>query len=210
MYKKAIVTLAAVLSSGLAQAQGLDGKAGWYAGLDIGRSRNGFGASDIDGALANQGVGGSSSVDDSGTAFGVNGGYRFNRNFAVEGALSRLGSFDYSSSTGADTVSGRFTANALSVAGVGIYPLTPAWSLYGKAGLALTDSQLEASSASGATALDNRSHTGTGLLFGAGVTYDFDRAYFAKAGWDHYAKVGDASTGSGSIDTYDLGVGLRF
>jgi len=32
----------------------------------------------------------------------------------------------------------------------------------------------------------------------------------AKAGWDHYAKVGDASTGSDSIDTYNVGVGIRF
>ena len=77
--------------------------------------------------------------------------------------------------------------------------MSNAFSLYGKAGLAVTDAKVEP-----------ESHTGTGLLVGAGVTYDFTGGYFAKAGWDHYANIGDASTGSGSIDAYNLGVGVRF
>ena len=210
MYKKAMAAIAVVLSSGLAHAQGSDSKAGWYAGLDLGASRSGIKSDDIGGALANQGAPGSTSVDNSDTTYGINGGYRLNRNFAVEGALARLGSFDYSTATGADTVSGKFRANAVSLAGVGIWPVSDALSVYGKAGLAVTDAKLEAGSATGATAVSDSSHTGTGLVFGAGVTYDFTGGYFAKAGWDHYARVGDASTGSDSIDTYNLGVGMRF
>src|SRR5689334_10816194 len=210
MYKKAMAAIAVVLSSGLAHAQGADPKAGWYAGLDIGASRSGIGSDEIGGALANQGAPGSTSADDSSTAYGINGGFRFNRNFAVEGALSRLGSFDYSADTGADTVSGKLKANALSLAGVGIWPVTNAFSIYGKAGLALTDAKLEASAANGFAPAGDASHTGTGLLFGAGATYDIQGGYFAKAGWDHYAHVGDASTGTGDINTYLIGVGMRF
>jgi OOP family OmpA-OmpF porin len=210
MYKKAIAAVAVVFSSTLAHAQGTEAKTGWYAGLDLGAGRTGLSGSDIDGTLANQGVAGSSSIDKSGTAFGINGGYRLNRNFGVEAAWERLGSFDYRSSAGADTINGKLEANALSLAGVGFYPLTSAWSLYGKAGLAMTDAKLSASSASGATPVGSHSHTGSGLLIGAGVTYDFNPGYFAKAGWDHYAKVGDASTGSADVDTYLLGVGMRF
>src|SRR5438132_269746 len=70
---------------------------------------------------------------------------------------------------------------------------------------------LEASSASGATAVSNQSHAGMGWLIGAGATYDFAGGLFTKLGWDHYASVGDgASTGQGSIDMYSLGVGMRF
>lgn len=210
MVKKAIAAAAVVFSSGIAQAYAADARPGWYAGLDLGVGRSGVSGSDVDGALANQGISGSSSLDKSGTAFGINGGYRLNRNFAVEAAWDRLGTFDYSSSTGADTISGKYEANALSLAGVGFYPLTSAWSLYGKAGLAMTDAKLSASSGTGATPVGENSHTGTGLLIGAGVTYDFDPSYFAKAGWDHYAHVGDASTASGSFDTYMVGVGMRF
>jgi OOP family OmpA-OmpF porin len=210
MYKKAIAAVAVVFSSTLAHAQGTEAKTGWYAGLDIGAARTGLSGSDIDGALANQGVAGSSSIDKSGTAFGINGGYRLNRNFGVEAAWQRLGSFDYSSAAGADTINGKFEADALSLAGVGFYPLSSGWSVYGKAGLAMTDAKLSANSGTGATPVSGTSHTGTGLLVGAGVTYDFNPGYFAKAGWDHYAHVGDASTGSGGIDTYMLGVGMRF
>jgi OmpA-OmpF porin, OOP family len=209
MYKKAIAAVAVVFS-GLAHAQGADGKAGWYAGLDIGRSRSGITSGNIGGALANQGATGAVSADGSGTMYGINGGYRFNRNFAVEGAAARLGSFDYSAASASDTVGGTYKANALSLAGVGIWPMSNAFSVYGKAGVAVTDVSLEASSTSGATPVSNASHTGTGLLVGAGVTYDLDGGYFAKAGWDHYARVGDASTGSGDINAYLLGVGMRF
>ena len=209
MNKKAIAAFVLTLSSGLAAAQSAD-KAGWYAGLDLGRSRLGMSGADIDGALANQGVGGSSSVDRSDTGFGINGGYRFNRNFAVEAGWARLGDFSYSSNTGTDTIDGKFKANALSLAGLGIYPLTPNWSVYGKAGLARTSVDLEASSETGATAVSNQSHAGVGWLLGAGLTYDFSGGVFTKLGWDHYASVGDAATGQSAIDMYSLGVGMRF
>jgi OOP family OmpA-OmpF porin len=210
MYKKAIAIVSLALSTGFAAAQAAEPKAGWYAGLDLGRSRLGMSGSDIDGALANQGVAGSSSIDQSDTSFGINGGFRFNRNFAVEAAWQRLGDFSYSSNTGSDTVDGKFKASAVSLAGVGIYPLTPSWSIYGKAGLARTSADLEAHSQTGATAVSNSSHDGVGGLFGAGVTYDFEGGVFTKLGWDHYAKVGDSSTGQSSIDTYSIGVGMRF
>src|SRR2546426_9432585 len=186
MKKKVIAAFALMLSNGLAAAQSAD-KAGWYAGLDLGRSRLGMSGADIDGALANQGVGGSSSLDRSDTGFGINGGYRFNRNFAVEAGWARLGDFSYSSNTGTDTIDGKFKANALSLAGLGIYPLTPSWSVYGKAGLARTSVDLEASSGSGASAVSNQSHAGMGWLIGAGATYDFAGGLFTKLGWDHYA-----------------------
>lgn len=209
MYRRAIAAFAFVLSSGVAHAQSAD-KAGWYAGIDIGRSRLGMNGADVDGAFANQGIGSSTSLDQTDTSLGINAGYRFNNYFALEGAYQHLGSFDYSATTGTDTIDGKFKASALSLAGVGIYPLSPQWSLYGKAGLTRTDAKLEASSESGLTPTENTSHTGTGLLFGAGVTFDFARNFFAKAGWDRYTKVGDGTTGSGPINLYLLGVGMRF
>jgi len=209
MNKKAIAALALALSSGLANAQSSD-KAGWYAGLDLGRSRLGMSGSDLDGALANQGIAGSSTIDHSDTNFGINGGYRFNRYFAAEAGWERLGDFSYSSSAGTDTINGKYKADALSLAGLGIYPLTPNWSVYGKAGLAHTSVNLDASSATGATPVQSESHSGMGLLVGAGVTYDFDGGVFTKLGWDHYAHVGDASTGQSAIDLYSVGVGMRF
>jgi len=94
MYRQAITAFAVVVSSGVAHAQSAD-KTGWYAGIDIGRSRLGMNGSDVDGALANQGIGSSTSLDQTDTGLGINGGYRFNNYFALEGAYQRLDSFDY-------------------------------------------------------------------------------------------------------------------
>src|SRR5438874_603857 len=112
MYRKAIAAAAFVLSSGVVHAQSAD-KAGWYAGLDVGRSRLGMSGADVDGAFANQGIASSTSLDQADTSYGVNAGYRFNPYFALEAAYQRLGSFDYGASTGSDTIDGKFKASAL-------------------------------------------------------------------------------------------------
>jgi hypothetical protein len=49
-------------------------------------------------------------------------------------AWENLGSFSYNSNTGSDIIDGKFKASAFSLAGVGSYPLTEKWSIYGKAG----------------------------------------------------------------------------
>jgi len=171
------------------------------------------GGGDFDNALAKQGIGASSSNDRSDTSLGFNVGYLVNRNFAIEGAYTRLGEFDYSaaaSSPAADTITGKYKAHALSLSGVGILPLQQNWSVYGKAGLARTKTDLEASSATGAVAVGNSSDSRTGLLIGAGAMYDISRNVFARAGWDRYADIGSDATGKGHADVYSIGVGYRF
>ncbi|HXM81551.1 MAG TPA: porin family protein [Burkholderiales bacterium] len=216
MYKKAIIAVTAtalVVGAGIARAQSVDGKPAWYGGIDLGRSRLGLGGGDFDNALARQGIGASSSNDRSDTSFGFNVGHLVNRNFAIEGAYTRLGDFDYSaaaSSPAADTITGKYKARALSLSGVGILPLQQNWSVYGKAGLARTKTELNSSSATGALAVGNSSDSRTGLLIGAGATYDISRNVFAKAGWDRYADIGSDATGKGHADVYSVGVGYRF
>jgi opacity protein-like surface antigen len=172
-----------------------------------------LGGGDFDNALARQGIGASSSNDRSDTSFGFNVGYLVNRNFAIEGAYTRLGEFNYSaaaSSPAADTISGKYKASALSLSAVGILPLQQNWSVYGKAGLARTKSELTAGSDTGAVAVGNASDSRTGLLIGAGAMYDISRNVFAKAGWERYAQVGSDDTGNGHADVYLVGVGYRF
>ncbi len=97
MYKKVIIaSMAIVLSigAGMVRAQSVD--SAWYGGIDLGRSRLGLGGGDFDNALANQGIGASSSNERSDTSLGFSVGYLFNRNFALEGAYTRLGEFNYS------------------------------------------------------------------------------------------------------------------
>jgi opacity protein-like surface antigen len=83
-------------------------------------------------------------------------------------------------------------------------------SVYGKAGVARTKTDLEASSDTGAVAVGNTSASRTGLLIGAGAKYDISRNVFARAGWDRYAQIGSDDAGKGHADVYSVGVGYRF
>ena len=178
--------IAASLALGASGAYAQQGQqAGWYGGLDVGSSH-----------LSGINTDGLDSFDKSDTAFDVNLGYRLNRNFAVEGAYTDLGKFHFSSAAVGD---GDVKPTAYSLAAVGILPLQSSFSLYGKAGIAHTQTK----------ALD-ASDTKDGLLAGAGVMYDFNRNVYAKAGWDHFDDVGNDATGKGHADIYSLGVGYRF
>jgi opacity protein-like surface antigen len=212
MYGKLVIAGAALaLQAGLAEAQERD--AGFYGGFDLGRSDFHASASGPDGALANQGIAGSSSLDRRDTAYGLNLGYRVSRYWAVETAYTRLGEFGYASNVtapAADTVQGSYKVNALSLSALGFVPLQSSWSLYGKAGLARSDTTFSANSATGATAVTGTSAHSTGLLVGVGAMYDINRSLYTRAGWDHYADVGSDATGKASINTFNVGIGMRF
>jgi long-subunit fatty acid transport protein len=48
-------------------------------------------------------------------------------------------------------------------------------------------------------------------VFGLGGTYAFSPAWYARAGWDRYFRVGDdQKTGRGDLDVLGIGVGYRF
>jgi OOP family OmpA-OmpF porin len=212
MYGKLLVAgTVLALQAGFAQAQARD--SGFYGGLDLGRSDLHASGGGIDGALANQGIGASSSTGNRDTSYGLNLGYRVNQYWAVEAAYTRLGDFAYSSnvaSPAADTVQGSYRVNALSVSALGFVPLQSNWSLYGKAGIARTDTTLGASSATGATSVSGASGQSNGLVLGVGAMYDINRSLYTRVGWDHYADVGTDATGKSSINTFNIGVGMRF
>lgn len=214
-HKAALGVLAATFAfaMGLAQAAP-DDNAGWYAGIDLGRSNLGLSGGGIDGAVANLGFVGSASISNQDSGAGLNLGYRFSQSFALEGGYIDLGKYNFSSFTtapAADTVQGIYKAHALSLSAVGILPMNNKWSLFGKAGVARTTADLSANSVTGATALGRASGSGSGLLFGAGATYNFARNWFGKAELDRYQHVGDpSSTGQANINVFSLGMGLRF
>jgi OOP family OmpA-OmpF porin len=187
MLKRLMVAASLALGASGAYAQHAQ-ETGWYGGLDVGGSHlSGINTDSLD------------SFDKSDMAFDVNLGYRLNRNFAVEGAYTDLGKFHFSSAAAGD---GDVKPHAVSLSAVGILPLQSNFSLYGKAGVAHTETK------SGG-ALD-ASDSKDGLLAGAGVMYDFNRNVYAKAGWDHFDDVGNDATGKGHADIYSLGVGYRF
>jgi OOP family OmpA-OmpF porin len=200
-------TLAAGLAGG---AQAADDE-GWYGGLDLGRSHLGLSGADIDNRNAGFGVTSSSTLETRDTAWSLVGGYRFNRNVALEGAYVDLGSHKLSGTTSAPaagSLDGRYKVHGYRIAAVGIVPLSSGFSLYGKAGLMFARTDLELSASS--VALSGAGQSRTVGTLGLGMSYDFTRNVFARAEWNRYARVGDDGTGRSSIDAYTVGVGYRF
>jgi len=207
-------SIALLLAAGSAAAQTSAPQPGWYGDLNLGASRLGASASDVNGVFSKQGITGTSSIDRNDAAWGLNLGYLLNQNWGVEGGYTDFGSFKYSmpvTAPGADTVNGKYKAHAWSFAGIGRLPLAGNWALYGKLGYERSSAKLDASSSTGATAPAGGSADRNGVLLGAGVTYDINRSWYGKAGWDHYTRVGnDDSTGSGAMDVVGIGFGLHF
>lgn len=136
---------------------------------------------------------GSAQIDvtelDSSRAFSVLGGYSINSNFAAEVAFVNLGSAD-------NVVSGAIVkSGALSVSGVGSYPINNMFSLIGKMGVALTTLK--------ATGTDSSSKTG--LVFGVGAQYNLNNRIGMRVGYDAY-NVGGVITD----DEHVMSVGVIF
>ena len=212
MNRKAIVITAAMLVVTSAAGVQAAGNEGWYGGLDLGRSSQHLGAGQIDGALSQQGLASSSTMDDRAATWGLFGGYQFNPYFAVEGGYVDLGKFDYSStvsSPAADTVTGHFGVHGVDAAAVGLLPFGEQWAVYGKAGVLYAKSKLDASS-TGAVAVNSVEHWDTSPLLGAGVNYDLTKKVALRAEYDRYFKVGESSVGKGDIDAFTARVVYRF
>jgi OOP family OmpA-OmpF porin len=207
-------TIALAVAAGSAAAQSAGPQPGLYGDLNLGWSHLGTSSSDINGVFAKQGITGTSRLDRNQGAWGLNLGYNLNQYWGLEGGYSDFGSFKYSMPTTApavDTVNGKYKAHAWSFAGVGRLPLATNWSLYGKFGYERSYAKLDATSSTAATTPASGSANRNGVLIGAGVTYDFNKSWYGKLGWDHYTRVGnDNNTGSGAMDVAGVGFGIHF
>jgi OmpA-OmpF porin, OOP family len=146
-----------------------------YAGINLGHNKYDFPA----GAAKN-----------TSTALGILGGYTFNENFAVEAAYTSLGKVDVAPGITAK-------AHVISLSGVGSYPFSKEFSLFGKLGVA------RATGESTGSPSDSKS----GVTFGFGGQYNVSSAVGIRAGFDRY-KVG--STNSINADVISVGGVFKF
>lgn len=170
MFKKFAIaaTLAILASSAIAR----DDTSGKYGGLEVGRAELSTAAKDA-------------------TSVGMFAGYRFNRNFAIEGAFHRLGNFDFDNGAAG-------TVNKLSFAALGIMPLNDKFSLYGRAGVYY----MNGDRASPGSAFVGSAKS-AGIVLGAGVTYAFTPAISGRLEIQKTAHASDS-------DWKTLSAGLAF
>ena len=184
-----------------------------YIGGNIAASRApGLGGS-IDGALANQGLGSSTSTGTPGTSGGLRLGYRLNPNLAFEASYDRIGSTDLQSaiaSPAADSASGTWKAHGFGLHVLGIAPLDNQWSVYGRAGVEQWHTSLDTASATGSTANVSTTGSNTSLALGAGVSYAISSNVDATAELVRYNCVGTSSTGSSAVNQVNFGLRYHF
>lgn len=148
---------------------------GTYAGIKVGSNDVGF----------------NTLSDSTDTAYGVLLGYQYNRNFAIEGEYTDLGKF----STAAG-VTGKSDVWGLSA--LGIMPLQNRFSVYGKLGVARSNTTTS-------TATGERR---TAATYGLGGQYDATPMIGLRLSWERY---GVRMIGQDANDNlYSLAAAFRF
>lgn len=164
---------------------------GFYAGVTLGTARTQNPFSNV------------TMSKTSDTTFGVLAGYQFTKNWGAEAFYTSAGKF--SGAAGANVVNG--SANAFGVNAVGTLPLSDAFALYGKLGIAST--KTSASSTLG----DVTSATRTNATVGLGGIYNINQSVGIRFGWDRYGASVNTVLGGASkhnIDAYTLGAVFKF
>ena len=212
--------------AGPAQAEG----EGWYAVAFGGQSKANsiVSQSTLESALldafALSGltvVAASSSFDDSDTAFGVTVGYKVNENFATELSYVDLGSvIDYrASGTINDGIADlEFTANAEATGSgpvlsfLGILPIGEHFDVYGRAGLALMDTDASWSlTIDGVSDSISDSTRRSNLMYGIGGEFNASKRFGIRIEWNRYADIGSEEvTGKGDVDLFSAGFRISF
>lgn len=176
----AVVLLSTVVASPVFAAE-----EGFYAGFNVGRTTSNLSVVGV--ATANKA-----------TVAGILAGYQYNKNLAVEVEYTGVGKV---SAPGALT--GK--SDALSLSAVGIMPMSDAFSVYGKLGLARTTTT--ATSIPAAVTGKTR----TGLTYGLGLQYNVTPAVGIRAGYDRYdAEVTGAGVIGGKFSNNKWSVGAVF
>ena len=130
------------------------------------------------------------------TSFRLFGGYQFTPNIAAELGYTDLGKLKVGS--------GDIGATAWDLSGVFSWPIQQ-FGVFGRLGVA----RVEAKPGGSLSGFD--SNTKTGLVWGLGGQYDFNRNLGIRAEWSRYkADAGGGLGGEGDVDNLSLGVLWRF
>jgi len=198
----------ALVSSPFAAAD----EAGWYGGFNIGQSKSKIDDTKITSGLLGGGFATTSITDDDrDSGYKIFGGYRFNRNFALEGGYFDLGKFGFTATTvPAGTLNGNIKLRGLNLDAVGILPITGKFSAFGRIGLNYAEARDTFAGTGFVNVLNpNPSKRDTNYKFGLGVQYDFTQSFGMRVEAERY-RIDDAVGNKGDIDLVSVGLVYRF
>ena len=199
--------------SAMSSPSAIAADAGWYAGVGVGQARATPDTGQITSELQLVGFATATmtTLDDRDTSYKFFGGYRFNRNFALEGGYFSLGSISYTATTTgpAGTLAHNTKPQGLNLDAVVIFPVAGKLSAYGRLGVQHTETR-NASSGTGAVLLliPNPNTHETNYKVGVGAQYDLTTSVGLRAEWERY-RFND-STSTGDINVYSAGLLYKF
>lgn len=209
---RAVGTLGLAALAAVASPFAVAGDLGWYGGINIGQSRANIDEARITGSLLGGGFA-TTSIDDEdhGTGFKLIGGYKFNRNFALEGGYFNPGRFGFAQTTvPAGTLSGNVQLRGLNLDAIGVLPITQKFSAFGRAGLNYADSRDYVTGTGLVNVFNpNSSRRDTNYKLGLGLQYDFTRSLGMRFEAERY-RISDAVGSKGDIDLFSVGLIYRF
>ncbi len=193
----AILTAAGMAVSSASMAQPKQDM-GWYAG-------GSFGQSEIDIDCA-----GTTSCDDSDTSWKIFVGYQANRNLALEAGYADLGQLKASTPAfgGIPAANVKIKTSAWELVGIGSLPVGERFSLFGKVGLYMADTDIEVDFPGFGTATD--ADDSVDLTFGFGARYDFTRNFGVRAEWQRYSDVEAGAFEKFDVDVMSVSILFRF
>lgn len=150
----------------------------------------GITASDLCNGIAGPGV----NCDDEDTGLKLFGGYKFTPNFAAEAAWIDLGEVSASGFGGTATAE----ADGFQIAAVGMIPINPQWSIFGKLGAFMWDATVTTSS--GFSVGDD----GTDIMLGFGGMWNITPKIGLRAEWERF------DVDSEDVDFLSVGVQFNF
>jgi OmpA-OmpF porin, OOP family len=153
-------------------------------------------------------------TDGDDTSWALTGGYRFNRNIAIEIGYVDLGEIDAAVSDvegGSDArATFTFATSGITLAMVGSFPIGN-WVPYLKAGVLFSETELDfAGTVNGASFAARVDEDSQDPLFGAGVGYDFGEHWRVQLDVTYFMESGDPDGGESDYLSTSLGVSWRF
>lgn len=205
---KRIATLGLVGIAIIASPMATADDAGWLGGFNIGQTKADIDNEQISRQLSGSGFTTTSFVEDNkDNGFKIFGGYKFNKNFALEGGYFNLGKFGFTSTTlPAGTLTGQIKLQGFNIDAVGILPIADKFSAFARVGAQYAQTK-DSFVGSGAVVPVNPSPSKNELNYkaGLGVQYDFTESVGLRGEWERY-RINDAVGGRGDINMYSVGL----
>ncbi len=184
---------------------------GWYVGANVGQSRAKIDDDRITSSLLGRGFSGISIADDDrDTGYKLFGGYKFNRNVAVEGGYFDLGKFGYAATMNPSaTLNGNIKLKGLNLDLVGMLPITEKLSAFGRAGVNYAQAKGAFTGTESSVYPPNPSKRDTNYKLGLGLQYALTDSLAMRAEVERY-RINDAVGNKGDIDLVSVGLVYQF